>query len=62
MYRYNIKSTGASSAKYGNCEVCKLSTSEVFHQMEERQTDHGWTIAGCNDLFGHKECLESKQR
>lgn len=37
VFRYRMKSTGASSHKYGNCEVCGQHASEVFHQVEERQ-------------------------
>lgn len=35
-HRYKMTSTGASSAKYGLCEVCHQSVSLVFHQIEER--------------------------
>lgn len=36
VFRYRIKSTGASSHKYGNCEICGQHASEVFSQVEER--------------------------
>ena len=35
-YRYRIQSTGASSHKYGPCEVCGKHVSEVFSQIEQR--------------------------
>lgn len=56
-YRYTLKSTGQSSTRFGNCEVCHLPASEVYHQTEEREykTNH-WTPV--LDLYGHKECLE----
>lgn len=70
MYRYNLKSTGASSAKYGNCEVCDKHASEVFYQTEERTYElptfpanySGWTGHGCFSYYGHEECLKSQQR
>ena len=70
MYRYNLKSTEDSSSKYGNCDICGKHATEVFHQMEERhykiehegQIYEGWTKHNCNNYFGHRECLESKQR
>lgn len=70
QYRYIIKSTGASSSKYGSCEVCGNHATEVYHQLEEQhytiehndKKTEGWTKYECNDYFGHKECLESKRR
>lgn len=68
QYRYRLTSTGYSSSRYGNCAVCDKHTSEVFIQIEERfytiaSIGHsGWTQNGCFTLFGHQECLESKQR
>jgi hypothetical protein len=67
-YRYHVKSTGDSSARYGPCEVCGKHASEVFHQWEERAYDNdrgehsGWSRHNCRDLWGHKECLESQRR
>lgn len=71
-YRYNLRSTGHSSDRYGNCEVCNTRCSDVFIQVEEVQYEIpeekgnppkiSWTRADCKTLFGHKECLESKQR
>jgi hypothetical protein len=60
-HRYTLTSTGASSAKYGNCEVCGKPVSEVFQQTEEKRYENGWTRQGCHYLFGHKECLETKR-
>jgi len=69
-YRYILKSTGNSSSKYGVCEVCGKYATEVFSQSEEKYYNikhnekiyEGWTKHGCQDYFGHKECLESKRR
>lgn len=63
-YRYKINSTGSSSIKYGNCEVCKKSVTEVFMQSEEKRFVYNnqeyW--AKQNNIFGHKECLINKRR
>ena len=69
-YRYRLTLTGASSQKYGPCEVCGGHASEVFHQVEERRCVYwapngvlhqGWTRQGCKDVFGHRECLRGDQ-
>lgn len=68
MRRYTLINTHRSSAVFGPCEVCKMDTSEVFHQIEERQyispidNQPHWTTANCHDLFGCKKCLTSKQK
>lgn len=64
-YRYRIKNTGFSSKRFGNCEVCGKHVSEVYFQVEQRTVlmNDGtpfWSRSG--DWFGHKECLESKQK
>jgi len=61
-YTYRLISQKESSAKYGPCEICGEHVSEVFHQIESRKYEDGYTYAGCKDYFGHKKCLESKQR
>jgi len=62
-YRYNLKSTGESSSRYGVCEVCKNNCTEVFYQVEEQEYQNNkWTRYDCHDLFGHEECLKSKQK
>jgi hypothetical protein len=68
MYKYKISSTGGNSTKYGNCEICGEPATEVFYQSEERkffnpitQTE-SYTQDKCICCFGHKKCLESKQR
>lgn len=73
-YRYQLRSTGQSSSRYGTCEVCGEYCPDVFIQIEEVQysllpeeknvipEEFAWTHFGCHTLFGHKECLESKQR
>ena len=71
QYRYRLISTGYSSDKYGNCEVCGKHVSEVFSQSEEqyytierngKMIHEGWTKCGCSDYFGHKECLLGVRR
>lgn len=67
-YRYRLNSTGYSSTRYGLCEICSKYASEVFFQIEERKYYNGvrdemsWTRNKCHSYFGHRECLESKQR
>jgi len=61
-YFYKLISQKASSTKYGLCEICGEHVSEVFHQIESRSYDDGITYEGCKDYFGHKNCLEGKQR
>ena len=68
-YAYRLISTGASSDKYGACEVCRTHASEVFHQMETRGYPDpdtgamGYTGHGCRqNTFGHRDCLISLQR
>lgn len=68
MYKYKISSTSSNSTKYGNCEICGKPATEVFHQIEEREffdpitNTESYTHNKCTSYFGHKECLESKQR
>lgn len=62
VYRYRMESTGDSSAKYGPCEVCGKHCTEIFHQVEERRYGNEWTQAGCNNDFGHADCLKAKRR
>ena len=66
-YKYRIKSTGDSSAKFGPCEVCGKHASEVFYQVEERKYTRyddstGWTRYECRDFFGHEKCLRGQRR
>jgi len=67
-YVYRLTPTGANSAKYGPCEVCGKPATEVVHQVEARyfrDSETGeirQTGAGCSDMFGHRECLESRRR
>ena len=66
-YRYRLSSTGYSSKRYGNCEVCGKYVSEVFYQAEERaftrpDGTQGWTQQKCVSKFGHKECLLKLRR
>jgi hypothetical protein len=70
VFRYELSSTNESSSKLGNCEVCGKHATEVYMQSEERhyKFEHngvkyeGWTKNGCNDYFGHEQCLRSKRR
>ena len=63
MFRYVLHSLRASSEKYGVCEVCHIKVlGEMYYQKELQDYKHGWTSAYCQDYFGHKECLEKKQR
>ena len=67
MFHYKVISTGESSAKYGNCEICGKRCAEVFHQIEssdytDYEGNHSRTYYNCHEYFGHKECIESKQR
>lgn len=66
-FNYRISSRKCSSERLGPCEVCKKPVSDVHMQVESRNyvNAHGmpsYTYDGCKDLFGHKECLESKRR
>jgi hypothetical protein len=64
MYAYRMKSTGASSEKFGKCECCDKHVSEVFAMSEMRATaDDRYTYAGCAvRIYGHRECLIARQR
>ena len=62
-YRYKISQMHASSDKYGMCEVCGKSVTDVYYQSEARQMAGGrWTHLGCKALFGHSKCLEGARR
>lgn len=62
-YQYKLTSTGQSSQKYGNCEVCEKHVSEVFYQVESVEYEPGrFTYYECKNYFGHKVCLLSVRR
>lgn len=69
-YKYRIFRCCASSDKYGPCEVCGEFVSDVHHQTESRSYEFklgrkihsGFTTHECKNLFGHRECVESKRR
>ncbi|CAM2198431.1 conserved protein of unknown function (plasmid) [Paraburkholderia kururiensis] len=68
VFRYRMKTTGASSDRYGACEVCNQHASEVFHltsaMLYDRKSNgggFGWTLYHCLSLFGHRECLEGRR-
>lgn len=66
MYRYGMSEYG----KEVSCDVCGQNTRDSYYQREERHYsfDHkgknysGWTYNKCQNLFGHKDCLEKKRR
>lgn len=67
VYVYRIRNTGASSAKFGPCEVCGKHVSEVFMQAEGvSYLDPEWGIQitehECGTLFGHEKCLSDSRR
>lgn len=67
QFRYRIKSLGASSAKFGPCEVCAKHVADVLLQTEgtcylEDDGTLQTTYYGCRDLFGHEACLRSARR
>lgn len=55
-HTYEIRSTGKSSAFFGDCEVCHSHVSEVFFQIERLDRIE---VA---DLFGHRDCLLGARR
>ena len=67
-YEYSIIKTGESSQKYGNCEICGKSASEIFFQIEKKKyfnTDknkNSYTHHECSNRIGHKDCLKSIRR
>lgn len=65
---YTLVRTGASSDKYGSCEICGEFAADVYLQRREARIDlnpihgrKGRTYRGCSTLFGHKECLLRKR-
>jgi hypothetical protein len=68
--RYRLISTGSSSERLGDCEVCGEHVSEVFRQVEERfysfvhngEVSEGWTQHECRSFFGHEACLLKQRR
>jgi hypothetical protein len=66
-YVYRLKKMGASSEKFGVCEVCQKHVSDVHYQVEGRgYTDAGGMMAithhGCRNLWGCRGCLMASQR
>lgn len=67
MYRYKVKSTGYSSARFGPCQVCKEHVSEVFtqreHQLCSYMDEEGGSFWAINrGLFGHEKCLKGQRK
>jgi len=62
--KYQIRSTGYSSDRFGACECCGKHVSEVFilnHQMRYDDPELGpsWTYYGNIGMkFGHEACLK----
>lgn len=64
--RYRLNNLYAGSERYGKCEVCDKSVDTTYLQTEEYEYCRpdgsiGWTSFECPSIYGHKECLESKQ-
>lgn len=53
-HRYRVRALGASSAKYGPCEVCGEHCAEVSYQVP--MTRNGAQKRG---TFGHRACLDT---
>ena len=56
MLSRTMKSTGASSDKYGACEKCGKFASDVWHAAIYDEYAPG-QFAHIGDQFGHQECL-----
>jgi hypothetical protein len=64
-YRYCIRSTGASSERFGPCEVCGARVSDVHIQTAAKRmaSEAGWYMAeDCPTLFGHEACLVAQRK
>lgn len=63
-FRYKAVPTGASSEKYGPCEVCFKEALEVFMQIEEVWCNdrHRYVRYRCLSLIGHLSCLTLQRR
>jgi len=61
-YRLDRMEDGARIER--RCDVCGGKTRDVYVQIEEKRYwnpifhRYSWTHAGCEILFGHKECLQ----
>jgi hypothetical protein len=54
--RYNLVKMGASSSKYGNCEICGEPVADVCMQtIEYKSSYNGWMYG--SSTFGHEDCL-----
>jgi len=62
--RYRLCEMKYGSEIYRACDVCGEKTQDVYIQIEEKRYwnpvfhRYSWTHAGCELLFGHKECLQ----
>jgi hypothetical protein len=71
LYRYKLKKTIFSSARFGSCEICKQYARTVFTLTEykwdeadpEDDWEGGWLAYECERTkYGHKECLEKQMK
>lgn len=67
-FRFTLRSTGESSARFGVCEICSEHCSEVFIQTVaagywDEEEKWCWTYFGIKraTLFGHEACLKRLQ-
>ncbi len=63
-YVYRLSNLGASSKKYGNCEICGEYASEMFLQVELDESIRGGRGRSrrTGDAFGHEDCLIAKRK
>ena len=59
--RYKLINLGASSAKYGNCEICGKPVSDVCLQVKEYESSYCQWMYGTS-IFGHEKCLVGIRR
>lgn len=58
-HEYTLRSLGASSAKFGPCELCNEHVSEMHIQteFENCSDDGGKFVVHRGSAFGHRKCL-----
>ena len=58
METHTYKNTQESSAKYGPCELCGKSASEVWVKTGPKKYFHdSGSFTSLGSVFGHKDCL-----
>jgi hypothetical protein len=74
-YRYQLRSTGYGSARFGPCEVCGEYCPEVYAQTRQRVSRMDWRdeadgigktgevvwIDNGAGSYGHRDCLEARR-